>query len=228
MELRKTFQFEAAHLLPHLPKSHKCRRLHGHSFQGGDRGCRRMRFQARLGDGLRRHFAKHSSRFGRSSITLPERDPRPGESHQRNIALGSGRSSSRNCLCLTEVSRGRNLHREMRLPGRVAPCPGPFHEPSRGSADLWSSVSRASSLRAQGKFSRSNASGACRLQVGDTADRRSALLFTPPGSWSQCMRRSERRLSRHGFGRPSEPRSRDERGEKRKSSAPPDDQTCSG
>lgn len=32
MELRKTFQFEAAHLLPHLPESHKCRRLHGHSF----------------------------------------------------------------------------------------------------------------------------------------------------------------------------------------------------
>lgn len=33
MELRKTFQFEAAHLLPHLPEGHKCRRLHGHSFQ---------------------------------------------------------------------------------------------------------------------------------------------------------------------------------------------------
>jgi 6-pyruvoyltetrahydropterin/6-carboxytetrahydropterin synthase len=33
MELRKTFQFEAAHLLPRLPKSHKCRRLHGHSFR---------------------------------------------------------------------------------------------------------------------------------------------------------------------------------------------------
>ena len=32
IELRRTFQFEAAHLLPHLPKSHKCRRLHGHSF----------------------------------------------------------------------------------------------------------------------------------------------------------------------------------------------------
>ena len=32
IELRKTFQSEAAHLLPHLPKSHKCRRLHGHSF----------------------------------------------------------------------------------------------------------------------------------------------------------------------------------------------------
>ncbi len=33
VELRKTFQFEAAHLLPHLPKAHKCRRLHGHSFK---------------------------------------------------------------------------------------------------------------------------------------------------------------------------------------------------
>lgn len=33
MELRKTFSFEAAHLLPHLPEDHKCRRLHGHSFQ---------------------------------------------------------------------------------------------------------------------------------------------------------------------------------------------------
>lgn len=33
MELRKTFQFEAAHLLPHLPANHKCRRLHGHSFK---------------------------------------------------------------------------------------------------------------------------------------------------------------------------------------------------
>jgi 6-pyruvoyltetrahydropterin/6-carboxytetrahydropterin synthase len=32
MELRKTFQFEAAHRLPRLPKSHKCNRLHGHSF----------------------------------------------------------------------------------------------------------------------------------------------------------------------------------------------------
>ena len=33
LELRKSFQFEAAHLLPRLPKTHKCRRLHGHSFQ---------------------------------------------------------------------------------------------------------------------------------------------------------------------------------------------------
>jgi 6-pyruvoyltetrahydropterin/6-carboxytetrahydropterin synthase len=32
LELRKSFQFEAAHLLPHLPETHKCRRLHGHSF----------------------------------------------------------------------------------------------------------------------------------------------------------------------------------------------------
>jgi len=33
IELRKSFQFEAAHLLPRLPKTHKCRRLHGHSFK---------------------------------------------------------------------------------------------------------------------------------------------------------------------------------------------------
>ena len=33
IELRKTFQFEAAHLLPNLPAAHKCRRLHGHSFR---------------------------------------------------------------------------------------------------------------------------------------------------------------------------------------------------
>ncbi|MGE3313114.1 MAG: 6-carboxytetrahydropterin synthase QueD [Limisphaerales bacterium] len=32
MELRRTFQFEAAHHLPHVPAGHKCRRLHGHSF----------------------------------------------------------------------------------------------------------------------------------------------------------------------------------------------------
>jgi 6-pyruvoyltetrahydropterin/6-carboxytetrahydropterin synthase len=33
VELRKTIQFESAHLLPHLPSHHKCHRLHGHSFQ---------------------------------------------------------------------------------------------------------------------------------------------------------------------------------------------------
>jgi 6-pyruvoyltetrahydropterin/6-carboxytetrahydropterin synthase len=33
IELRKTVQFEAAHLLPNLPPTHKCRRLHGHSFR---------------------------------------------------------------------------------------------------------------------------------------------------------------------------------------------------
>lgn len=32
MELRKSFQFEAAHALPNVPAGHKCRRLHGHSF----------------------------------------------------------------------------------------------------------------------------------------------------------------------------------------------------
>ena len=35
MEIFKVFTFEAAHLLPNLPKDHKCSRLHGHSFKVG-------------------------------------------------------------------------------------------------------------------------------------------------------------------------------------------------
>jgi 6-pyruvoyltetrahydropterin/6-carboxytetrahydropterin synthase len=33
METFKEFTFEAAHLLPNLPQSHPCGRLHGHSFR---------------------------------------------------------------------------------------------------------------------------------------------------------------------------------------------------
>lgn len=33
VELRKTFRFESAHRLPHVPEGHKCRRLHGHSYR---------------------------------------------------------------------------------------------------------------------------------------------------------------------------------------------------
>jgi 6-pyruvoyltetrahydropterin/6-carboxytetrahydropterin synthase len=32
-EISKTFNIEAAHRLPHVPKGHKCERLHGHSFR---------------------------------------------------------------------------------------------------------------------------------------------------------------------------------------------------
>ena len=32
MEIFKTFTFEAAHRLPHVPPGHKCGRLHGHSY----------------------------------------------------------------------------------------------------------------------------------------------------------------------------------------------------
>lgn len=32
MEIYKEFSFEAAHLLPNVPKGHKCGRLHGHTF----------------------------------------------------------------------------------------------------------------------------------------------------------------------------------------------------
>jgi 6-pyruvoyltetrahydropterin/6-carboxytetrahydropterin synthase len=33
MEIYKVFHLEAAHRLPKLPASHKCHRLHGHSFR---------------------------------------------------------------------------------------------------------------------------------------------------------------------------------------------------
>ena len=33
VRLHKEFFFEAAHLLPMVPEGHKCKRLHGHSFQ---------------------------------------------------------------------------------------------------------------------------------------------------------------------------------------------------
>lgn len=35
MRIYKEFRIEAAHLLPHVPADHKCRRLHGHSFRIG-------------------------------------------------------------------------------------------------------------------------------------------------------------------------------------------------
>lgn len=32
-EITKTYRFEAAHSLPHLPEDHQCHRLHGHSYE---------------------------------------------------------------------------------------------------------------------------------------------------------------------------------------------------
>ncbi len=32
IELRKSFKVDAAHYLPNVPRSHKCRQLHGHCF----------------------------------------------------------------------------------------------------------------------------------------------------------------------------------------------------
>jgi 6-pyruvoyltetrahydropterin/6-carboxytetrahydropterin synthase len=32
-EITKSFRFEAAHSLPHLPPEHQCHRLHGHSYE---------------------------------------------------------------------------------------------------------------------------------------------------------------------------------------------------
>ena len=33
MKVSQTFRFEAAHHLPHVPETHKCRGMHGHSYR---------------------------------------------------------------------------------------------------------------------------------------------------------------------------------------------------
>ncbi|PPQ38452.1 6-carboxytetrahydropterin synthase QueD [Rhodoblastus acidophilus] len=33
MTITQAFTFEAAHRLPHVPETHRCRRLHGHSYR---------------------------------------------------------------------------------------------------------------------------------------------------------------------------------------------------
>ncbi|WP_022719603.1 6-carboxytetrahydropterin synthase QueD [Rhodopseudomonas sp. B29] len=33
MKITQAFRFEAAHHLPHVPETHRCRRLHGHSYR---------------------------------------------------------------------------------------------------------------------------------------------------------------------------------------------------
>ena len=33
MELKKQFNFDAAHFLPQVPEGHKCKNLHGHGFK---------------------------------------------------------------------------------------------------------------------------------------------------------------------------------------------------
>ncbi len=33
MKITQAFTFEAAHMLPHVPPTHRCRRMHGHSYR---------------------------------------------------------------------------------------------------------------------------------------------------------------------------------------------------
>jgi hypothetical protein len=55
---------------------------------------------------------------------------------------------------------------------------------------------RLAACRLRASSRHPKASGASRLQVGDTADQRSGLSYTAqPGSWSQCTQKIERRLS---------------------------------
>src|SRR5476649_1480225 len=104
MELRKSFQFEAAHLLPHLPKAHKCRRLHGHSFKveivvAGE--C-----DAKLGWLM--DYAEISAAFKPIWEKLDHNylNKIPGLETRRakSSRLGFGKSSSQNCRCSRKSS----------------------------------------------------------------------------------------------------------------------------
>ena len=86
MELRKSFQFEAAHLLPLLPQGHKCARLHGHSFKvwrivvAGecDEKLSWLMDYADISTAFKPLWGKLDHRY------LSERSARPGKSNQRN------------------------------------------------------------------------------------------------------------------------------------------------
>ena len=121
MELRKTFQFEAAHLLPHLPKSHKCRRLHGHSFKveivvAGE--C-----DPKLGWLM--DYADISAAFkpdlGKARPPLSERNSRPGKSDERKHRRLDLEEAEAETAAADGSRRGGNLHGAVRLSRRVNP-----------------------------------------------------------------------------------------------------------
>ena len=119
MELRKTFQFEAAHLLPRLPKSHKCRRLHGHSFKveivvAGE--C-----DPRLGWLM--DYADISQAFKPiwrpARPLLPERNPRPGEPDEREHRRLDLEEAEAETAAADGGGGGRDLHRQVRVSGAL-------------------------------------------------------------------------------------------------------------
>jgi 6-pyruvoyltetrahydropterin/6-carboxytetrahydropterin synthase len=99
MELRKTFQFEAAHLLPRLPESHKCRRLHGHSFKVEVAIEGPCDAKLGLGDGLRRNGRGVPSDLGKLDHfylnEIPVWKIRPA----KTSPFGFGANSNRVCRC---------------------------------------------------------------------------------------------------------------------------------
>ena len=120
MELRKTFQFEAAHLLPRLPKSHKCRRLHGHSFKvdiviAGP--C-----DPKLGWVM--DYADISAAFRPLWARLDHRylNEIPGLENPTSEAIAAWLAAAQTPAAATPRScRGRNLHRALRVSGRIEP-----------------------------------------------------------------------------------------------------------
>ncbi len=98
MELRKTSQFEAAHLFAAPPESHKCRRLHGHSFKARSR-CWATAIRSSLGPGFTPKSASVSNDLGTIGSPVFERGRWLGKPTSERIAVWIWERSSRGCPC---------------------------------------------------------------------------------------------------------------------------------
>ena len=130
MELRKTFQFEAAHLLPRLPKYAQMPAAARAQLQGGNRRGGRMRREARLAHGLRRHYGGVQADMGKIGPSLLERSSRPEKSDQRSNRGLDLEKTEITIATAHGSGRGRDLHGAVRLSG-VAPASRGFNSASR-------------------------------------------------------------------------------------------------
>lgn len=88
-------------------------------LQGGGCGCRRMRPQTRLADGLRRHYGGVQADLGEARSPLSQRNSRAKKSDERrNRGVDLEKVEAE--IAVAYGSRcGRNLHSAMRLSGRI-------------------------------------------------------------------------------------------------------------
>ena len=83
MKIIQAFTFEAAHRLPNVPATHRCHRMHGHSYRVELQVSGAGRSGDRLGDRLLRRRGSLRADPGAARPSLPQRDRGAGESDRR-------------------------------------------------------------------------------------------------------------------------------------------------